>query len=303
MARVTARLATALAAATVVAGVTSPVATAGDFVGMYSDDAFFGSASYRSSVFASEATTGVQLVRQPFDWARIEISQDNYDFRDYDDFVLRAATAGIRTLPVLGDPPRFRAAGYTREDSWSPPSSNAEFATFAAKLVQRYGPGGTIWAAHPEVPPLPIRAWQIWNEPNLLMFWNTNPDAAAYAALLKTAAGAIHAADPGAEVLTAGLPDSRAGVPLEDFIAGMYQAGAKGAFDTLAIHAYARDAARALEVVNRARTVMTAFGDAAPIWITEVGWPTGGPLSPYTVTEANQAANIDDLFAQVRARR
>jgi polysaccharide biosynthesis protein PslG len=300
---VRARLATALAVALVTAAAVAPSVTAGDFVGMYSDDAFFGSPSYRTSVLASEAATGVQIVRQPFDWRRIEIAQGDYDFRDYDDFVLRAAVAGIRVLPVLGDPPPFRAAGYTRDDFWSPPFSNDEFAAFATRLVQRYGPNGTVWAAHPDVPALPIRSWQIWNEPNLVMFWNSGANTSAYTALLKAAGEAIHAADPGAEVVAAGLPDSRAGVPLEDFINGMYQAGAKGAFDAMAIHAYARDAAGALNVVARARTVMTAYGDPAPIWITEAGWPTDGPLSPYTVTEATQAANIRDLFDQAGTRR
>ncbi|HET9025696.1 MAG TPA: hypothetical protein VFN64_14075, partial [Burkholderiaceae bacterium] len=259
--------------------------------------------SYRTSVFIAEAAVGVQIVRQPFDWNRIEVAPGDYDFRDYDDFVLRAATAGIRVLPVLGNPPSFRAAGYTRDDFWSPPASNAEFAAFAARLVERYGPNGTIWARHPDVPSLPIHSWQIWNEPNLPMFWNTGPDPAAYTALLRAAHQAIHAVDPQAEVVAAGLPDSGAGVGLQDFLTVMYAAGAKGAFDTMAVHPYAPDVAGSLGLVELARSTMRANGDGSPIWITEDGWPTGGPQSRYTVSEAQQAASVGDLVAQVAARR
>jgi hypothetical protein len=270
---------------------------------MYNDDAFFGSPSYRTSVFTAEAAVGVQIVRQPFDWNRIEIAPGEYDFRNYDDFVLRAATAGIRVLPVLGNPPSFRAMGYTRDDLWSPPKSNAEFAAFAAKLVQRYGPDGTIWAIHPTVPKLPIHSWQIWNEPNLLMFWNTGPDPVAYTAMLQAAHDAIQAVDPGAEVVAAGLPNSKVGTSLNTFIDEMLNAGGASAFDTIAIHPYAADATHSLDLVEQTRSLLTAHANNAPIWITEDGWPTDGPLSPYTLSEADQATQIKDLVKQVAARQ
>jgi hypothetical protein len=296
-------LARALAAALAVAAACAVPASASDFVGMYNDDAFFGSPSYRSSVFTAEAAVGVQLVRQPFDWSRIEIAPDEYDFRNYDDFVLRAATAGIRVLPVLGDPPSFRALDYTRDDLWSPPKSNAEFAAFAARLVDRYGPDGTIWGMHPSVPKLPIRSWQIWNEPNLLMFWNTGPDPVAYTAMLQAAHDAIHAEDPGAEVVAAGLPNSKVGTPLDTFLDGMLNAGGASAFDTIAVHPYAPDASHSLDLVEQTRALLAAHGNNAPIWITEDGWPTDGPLSPYTVSEDGQATQIGNLIAEVSARR
>jgi polysaccharide biosynthesis protein PslG len=296
-------LARALATAVAVAAACAAPASASDFVGIYNDDAFFGSPSYRSSAFTAEAAVGIQIVRQPFDWSRIEIAPDEYDFRSYDDFVLRAATAGVRVLPVLGDPPSFRALGYTRDDLWSPPSSNAEFAAFAAKLVDRYGPDGTIWALHPSVPKLPIHSWQIWNEPNLLMFWNTGPDPVAYTAMLQAAHDAIHAEDPGAEVVAAGLPNSKVGTALSTFLDGMLNAGGASAFDTIAVHPYAADASHSLFLVEQTRALLAAHGNNAPIWITEDGWPTDGPRSPYTVSEEGQATQIGNLIAEVWARR
>src|SRR4051794_39219585 len=139
-------------------------AEANEFVGVYADDAFFGSPAYRSIAFASQSDAGVGIVRQPFDWRRIEPSAGAYDFSDYDDFVLRAAAEGIRVLPVVGDPPEFRSPGPSRDGYWYPPKSNADFAAFVVRLVQRYGPGGSLWTSHPDVVALPVHSWQIWNE-------------------------------------------------------------------------------------------------------------------------------------------
>ena len=57
-----------------------------------------------------------------------------------------------------------------------------------------------------------MRVWQVWNEPHLNLWWNTDgrsPNAwpREYAALLKTAKAAIDAADPGATVVLAALAD------------------------------------------------------------------------------------------------
>jgi hypothetical protein len=278
-------------------------ARAGDFIGIYADDAFFGSPEYRSTAFQAQADARVEVVRQPFDWRRIETSPGAYDFSAYDDFVLRAAAAGLRVLPVLGNPPAFRALTATSDSVWSPPASNLDFADFAVKLVGRYGPHGSLWAAHPEIPALPIHSWQIWNEPNLRAFWATGPNAAQYTALLRTASSAIHVADPSAEVVAAGLPDSLLGIRLEDYMAQMFMAGAKGSFDTFAVHPYAATPATAVDIVALVRSVLTAYGDDSPVWVTEVGWATGGPFSPLTVSEPVQASNITDLLAGLGVRR
>ena len=44
--------------------------------------------------------------------------------------------------------------------------------TYLAALVERYGPDGTFWTDHPELPKHPLREWQIWNEPHLPAYWD-----------------------------------------------------------------------------------------------------------------------------------
>jgi hypothetical protein len=77
------------------------------------------------------------------------------------------------------------------------------FARFAGAAARRYGPGGTYWREHPAVHEQPIRAWQIWNEPNLSSFWGPYPSAHRYGELVKAAAARIRAEDPDAEVVLA----------------------------------------------------------------------------------------------------
>jgi hypothetical protein len=158
------------------------------------------------------------------------------------------------------------------------------------------------------VPFLPIHAWQIWNEPNIRNWWPGRVSAAAYVALLRAGARAVHSVDPGAEVVAAGLPNSKnLGIPFLRYLDGMYRAGAKGVFDTLAIHPYARDVQGLLALAEDARALMNKWGDRSRLWITEFGWSTGGDASAFRVSERGQAdriaASMSALIAERRALR
>jgi hypothetical protein len=185
-----------------------------------------------------------------------------------------------------------------------PPTNYADLGAFAAVLVRRYGPDGTFWSENPSVPRMPIRAWQIWNEPNLKAYWPRGPNPKQYAKLLKAAAAPIKAADPGAEIVTAGMPESKVGVPLRKFIPALYKAGAKKWFDTMAINPYGHTAARVDKNLAAVRKIMRSYHDKAPIWATEVGWSDTGPGGPQLVGPAGQATQVGNLVRiLVRDRR
>ena len=92
-----------------------------------------------------------------------------------------------------------------------------------------------------------IRAYQIWNEPNLSREWCKHaPDPAAYAQFLKASYSAIKSVDPNALVISAGMtpttccPDGSQALPDAQFIERMYTAmggGSNGYFDLLGVHA------------------------------------------------------------------
>lgn len=103
--------------------------------------------------------------------------------------------------------------------------------------------------------------------------------------------------------MTAGLPESRLGVPFERYLTAMYRAGARGSFDSLALHPYAADAEGTLAAVARARRLERRFGDDAALRVTELGWASGGPASRFTVGAARQARLIGRVVPALAAAR
>jgi hypothetical protein len=273
------------------------------FFGLVANEAMGRTGAAQDAVLSEIRAAGAGTLRQKLDWASVERAPGQYTWTSFDQLMLGAARAGLHVLPILFNPPAFASAD-PQADGTAPPRDNADFAAFAAAAVRRYGPGGALWAAHPEVAPVPVASWQVWNEPNFKAYWPSGPDPAAYAAMLRAVGDAIHGADPAAEVVAAGLPESYSGISVVAYVEGLYAAGAKGAFDTLAVHPYARSAEQALAILEGARAVLDRHGDAAvPIWATELGWATDGPAAPYVVDAADQAALVTRTLTALVAQR
>jgi polysaccharide biosynthesis protein PslG len=275
------------------------------FLGLVAEDAFGKPGRYRRDNLDRLRAAGVGLIRQTFDWARIERSPGRYEFAYYDRYVAALSERRVRLLPILFNPPGFRSSAPHRgaRRGTYPPRSPADMGAFGAALARRYGPAGSFWREHPELPRLPVDSWQVWNEPNLPVYWPSGPDAAQYVALLKGTGRGIRSVDPGAEILTAGLPDSRLGVPLREYVAGMYAAGGAGAFDALAVNPYGLDAHGVLDTVRTVRRVAETSGDNPAVWVTELGWATGGPRSAFLVSEAEQARLLEQTLLALARRR
>ena len=276
-----------------------------DFIGLTAEDVSIGDSDYRATAWREQKEAGAGIVRITFDWTQIEPEADSYDFTAYDEEVAAAAENGMRVLPVLANPPRFwerRPAGSHRRGTY-PPDPGA-MARFAAALVGRYGPDGTLFAERPELRRVPIRSWQIWNEPNLPVYWLPRPNPRRYVGLLRTVGSAIHAADPRAEVVSAGLPESRSGMSFARFVKGMYRAGGRGAFDTFAVHPYARTERGVVGAVRLARKLARRHGDRRRrVWVTEIGWSSSGPRSPFKAGPRGQAKRIRATLKALARRR
>jgi hypothetical protein len=170
-----------------------------------------------------------------------------------------------------------------------------------------------------------IRAYEIWNEPNLAREWGgKTPDPVAYAEMLKLAYAAIKAADPNAMVISAGLSPTGtwddATRPDDWYLETLYIAmggnGSAGYFDVLGLHApgYAvapeTDPAQVeadpalggsrvfcFRHIEDLRAIMVEYGDAAKqIAILEFGW-TSDPRadSPYNWHMVSEEAKADYL--------
>lgn len=275
------------------------------FVGLSSEDVFAGDSGYRASNLSRQASLGVQLQRQTFDWSQIETAPGQYNLGYYDAYVAAAAAHRIRILPILFNPPSFQVSRRSGRAT-CPPSSNARFAAFAKALVRRYGSNGSLWRSRPGLPKTPITAWQIWNEPNLRVYWCNKPNARQYVRMLRVVGKGIKQVDRRAEIVTAGLPPSKltGTVPLSRYIAQMYRAKGRNAFDTLAINSYAVDQRELGRLLASIRRLMNARGDRrARIWITELGWGDTGLRHRFIVGARGQARRITTSFALIRQQR
>jgi polysaccharide biosynthesis protein PslG len=274
------------------------------FLGLVAEDAFGKPGAYRRENLDRVRAAGAGLVRQTFDWARIERTPGRYRLSFYDDYVAALARRHLRVLPILFNPPRFRssAPANPRRGTY-PPGRPADMGEFGAVLARRYGPGGSFWRTHRGLPQLPVRSWQVWNEPNLRVYWPSGPDAAQYVTLLRATGRGIRNVDPGAEIVTAGLPDSSRGVPLREYVAEMYEAGAAGSFDALAVNPYGLDARGVLDKIRTVRRVASTNGDNPSVWVTELGWATGGGASRFRVSEARQAQLLEETVLALARRR
>lgn len=277
-----------------------------DFVGIVSEDAYAGASAYRHNALSAQRAAGVGLLRQTFTWAHIEPRRGRFDFSATDAFVASAARERIAVMPILFGPPSWassRPRNGGRRGTY-PPRRASDMARFARALVRRYGPSGSFWSAQPDLPRVPIRSWQVWNEPNLPVYWPAGPSPRAYARLLNAVGRAIHAADRRAEVVTAGMPKSRLGMTPERFVRGLYRAGARRAFDTVAVNPYARTASGVVAILRRMRRVMNAAGDRrAGLRATEIGWSDSGPRGDFRLGPAGQARAIGaTVRALARAR-
>ena len=275
-----------------------------DFFGVYSDAEFDAGGETRDAALEGHRRTGVGSIRQPFDWHNIEVRPGELDLTSYDNLVAAASVRGIEIMPMLIGAPQWASTAppTNLRHGYYPPSDLPAYGRFAAALARRYGPDGSLWREHPELPRRPIRTWQIWNEANLGVWWLTGPDAREYTALLAVAAQALRDVDPGAEIVTAGIPDSALGVPLDRWIRDLYAAGAAPWFDTLAIHPYAATTTESMALVERARALMDARGDSGGIRATEFGWATAG-IGEFTTTEAGQGQKIARMVDMLVAER
>ncbi|HKA94264.1 MAG TPA: cellulase family glycosylhydrolase [Acidimicrobiia bacterium] len=222
---------------------------------------------------AGIAATGARYLRVDVDWSAIEQARGVHDWSAVDEIVDTARACGLDVIGLLAYTPGWARGPGTTEHS--PPTDPANFASFARAAAERYAPRG-------------VKAWEIWNEPNLTFYWMPSPDPAAYAALLGPAYDAIKAVDPSSTVITGGLapaenqPRDQAMKPLP-FLEGVYAAGGGGKFDAVGYHPYTYpalptgDSGSGPFVITTPKLhgVMAKHGDKQKqVWGTEMGAPT-----------------------------
>lgn len=276
------------------------------WLGVMADGPLLDSSAGSGAEWDLLAASGPESVRVAVSWARAQPTRGAApDLAGLDATILSAAQRGLDVLPVVLETPSW-AATQRKKGIASPPRHPADFGAFLRVLVGRYGPRGTLWAEHPEVPVRAVRDWQIWNEPNLRGYWDPPRGqgfAHSYVNLLKASRRALRGADRGAHLILAGLPNRS-----WPALASLYKAGARGSFDAVAIHPYTGKTSNVLRLVRYARQVTRRYHDGhRPIWLTELSWPASvhhvRDTTGFTTTESGQASRLRDGLQRLAAQR
>ncbi len=234
----------------------------------YDREVAWAPAQVQAAMWREMARTGVESARVLFDWSEAQPQAVVApSFHETDPLVANAAARGIELLPVVIYAPPWAREVPSRKES--APRDLAAYAAYLRVLVERYGPAGTFWAEHPELPARPIRAWQVWNEPDMEYQWTPQEDwHRKYGALVRVADGVLADADPRARLVLAGLTN----FSWRELRTLYERGGVRGHFDVAALNAYTRDPRNLVEIVRRGRKVMDARGDRRkPIRVTEFG--------------------------------
>jgi polysaccharide biosynthesis protein PslG len=247
---------------------------------------------------------GFTFIRQEFPWESIEQpakgqfwdTKFNHSTWDkYDLIVNLAQQYGLQIIARLDTPPAWTRHDGDKRGSFAPPDNFDDYGDFVSSVVSRYRGR--------------IKYYQLWNEPNIYPEWGDQPVSAAdYVRLLKIGDTRAKGADPNAVVISAGLAPTKEMTSrnLSDlvFLQQMYNDGARGYFDILAVQDYGLfwGPGNRLLMTDRPnfsrplliRDIMVKNGDVAtPIWAMEIGWdalPASFSDTPYgRVTDEQQA--------------
>jgi hypothetical protein len=265
---------------------------------------------------ASMARSGVESVRYSVTWAAVERSRGSYDFRQIDRVVRAAARHRLDVLPIVLGTPVWASTNPSdplRAPLYAPTDPQL-YANFLTVLVNRYGPKGSFWASS-GTPRVPIRNWQIWNEPAADFFWATRPWPSTYRRLLRAGYKAVHRADRGATVVLGSLTGVGGSTPWGQ-MRQIYKAGAKGLFDVVSVHFFSAatsarvTATQTLKVAKLLRREMRRGHDRKrKIWFTELTWTAAQGKIPrskqlgFETTAKGQAARLRTVFPRLAKQR
>ncbi len=203
----------------------------------------------------------------------------------YDDRVAGVlARAGLRWQPIIDYATWWAGDGASGPEQGLPPAHIGDYALYAQAFAHHFGVGGVFWKDNPELPQLPVKVFEIWNEPDIPIFWEPAPNLTEYAQIYLYTRAAIHEVDPTATVIIGGLVYASTSLP------ALYAAAPslRGNTDGVAIHPY-RGTAAATETAVNYDISLDASTINAPIYVNEYGW-NGVPGTWQGVTEAEREA-------------
>ncbi|MGL1888594.1 MAG: glycoside hydrolase family 5 protein [Reichenbachiella sp.] len=162
------------------------------------------------------AEAGIKVIRQDLFWHWIEQEKGVLFWDHFDALVDECEKRGLQLLFILTYSNQLYEEHinsiYTQQgrDAWT---------HYATTAVERYKGKNIVW--------------ELWNEPNLYIFWLPEPDVDAYMALLDQAVPAIRAVDPSAILMASATSHIDLG-----WIEETFKRGLLNHIDAVSVHPY-----------------------------------------------------------------
>jgi polysaccharide biosynthesis protein PslG len=200
---------------------------------------------------------GAHIVRLDVPWIDLE-RNGQYDFNPIDNLINELRRSGISIDLALAYGHPDHSDGRAENGFPLPPyttEQQAAYGRFAQAVARRY--------RGPDI------VYEIWNEPNLALFWPPVPDVKAYGELLSQAARAIREVDPTAKIIPGGLANEN-NPPA--FLRALVESGSLRELDGITFHPYRREGPEnSLYDIAEFESSAASRGDR-PLWLNEWGY-------------------------------
>ncbi len=211
----------------------------------------------------SLSSANISMIRDECYWSNVEAVRGVYSFPPQIDFYISQARArNIEILLILNynNPLYAQHAG----SAVTTDSNRAAFANYCKKVVERYSPLG-------------VKFYEIWNEPNIPMFWDPQPNAQDYAKLLQAVYPAIKSIDSSVTILgCATSPAEGNPAPFINwltFITQVKNFGGLNYLDAVSVHLYRVDKGAEQFLQTDLNNLISIIG-SRDVWLSEIGYPT-----------------------------
>lgn len=210
----------------------------------------------------SVKSAGIKIIRDECYWSDVELTRGKFTFPQEIDFYISEAKArGIDVLLILN----YNNSIYGPTSAITTDSNRQAYARYCQEVVSRYAPIG-------------VKHYEIWNEPNIPIFWSPIPDASQYYELLKVAYTAIKSIDSTVTILgCATSPAEGNPYPYIDwltFINSVFSLGGGSYMDGVSFHIYKFGTLPEDFFSTYINNLQAIVGTEKPLWITEFGYPT-----------------------------
>ena len=221
-----------------------------------------------------------RIVRLDIPWIVLE-HQGQYDFAPYDPLINNLRQLGKSIVLVLAYGHPDHSDGPANNTFALPPHTPEQlsaYGRYVQAVAKRYHGSDIVY--------------EIWNEPNLDLFWPPTFDAKAYGELLDVAARAIRDVEPDATIIPAGLANENN--PAQ-FLHALASTDALRGVDGISFHPYRRDAPEN-SLYDIAEFKSAAVGREEPLWITEWGYSEAWLAKSDQDTRRRQAVMISRMM-------